>query len=329
MLSLRTGWTDDPNDPGRLSPEDTRVRALIERIAPGETATDLGGSFSLNLHLIPSNRVLRVHRRFVSRTRLLAEQALRRNLAMAGIRTPGALSVGGRTIVHAGTGSRRRLAELEPFVAIETPEPTPAAYLWLFRELGHVHTVLATFPATMPRSLAATWGTPSSMQRWFDVTRAAVAADESAAAIVRHAHGLLPTIRRSWVSAPELPQHLIHGDFRPGNVARTPDSGDLVIFDTGFSDVRPRVWDVSYALGFMELERAGTRNSEIWASMIGTYEQASNKALTDAELAVTPSMAAIALLHTIAHAGYTADPAAVARSQEPFVQAAARIVAAS
>ncbi|MGC4108178.1 MAG: phosphotransferase [Thermomicrobiales bacterium] len=330
MLSLRTGWTDDPNDPGRLAPDDDRVHALIDRIAPGETAIDIGGSFSLNLHLTPSNRVLRIHRRFVSRTRLLAEQALRRNMAMAGIRTPIALSIDGHTIIRTGTGSRRRLAELEPFIAAETPEPTAATYLWLFHELGHVHTVLATFPTTMPRSLAATWGTPSSMRRWFEVTRGAVAGDAAAQAIVDTAQALLPNIRHGWITPRLLPHHhLIHGDFRPGNAVQASGGGNLVVFDTGFADVRPRVWDIAYALGFMQLALGPTSDETTRATMIATYEEISDAPLSDAERAVIPSMSAIALLHTIAHAGFMADPAAVARSQEPFVQAAARIIATS
>jgi Ser/Thr protein kinase RdoA (MazF antagonist) len=332
MPTLFDGWTDDPADPGRIRANDPRVRTLLNRIAPGEAATDLGGSFSLNLHLMPGNRVLRVHRPFVSRRRLRAEQALRQDLADAGYKVPLPLPVKDRSLLTVGTGSRRRWAELEPFLDTITPEPSMTSYRWLFAQMGAIHRVLATLPPVMPRSLAATWGTPDSLRRWLAVTRFSVASDEVATTMVHQVEALLPAIRQRWIAPNHLPQHLIHGDIRPGNIVRDRKSGETVLFDTGFADVRPRIWDIAYALGFMDLAlnaaNAEGIRADNWQDLLGIYEEHRGERLTPEEYVVLPAMAAIALTHTIAHAGYMADPSMVVRHERAFLQAAIHLLEA-
>ena len=328
MRTLQERWTDDPDDPGRLPPDDPRVQHILVRCAPGEAAIDLGGSFSLNLHLTPSNRVLRIHRPFVSRRRLLAEQGLRQRLAAAGIRTPVALQTGGTSILAAGAGPRRRLAELEPFIDSVKPGLTPESFHWLFQKLGELHTVLAASPSPFPHSVAATWGTPRSMQRWLAVTRHTVATDHAALGIVATTQRLVREIRRRWVPPARLPTQLIHGDFRIGNAVQTPDSRDLILFDTGFAGIQPRVWDVAYALGFMKLALGDTCDRAMCMATIAAYEDALGQPLIADERRAIPAMAAIALLHTVAHAGYMACPIDGVQSQEPFVRAAGHILAA-
>src|SRR5687767_4628664 len=86
-------WTDDPADPGRLPPTWPSVQRLVEQIAPGARATDLGGVMSLNVGLASpgsaeNTLVLRVHQGHVTKPRLLAVQEVRRRLAAAGLLTP-------------------------------------------------------------------------------------------------------------------------------------------------------------------------------------------------------------------------------------------------
>lgn len=329
MPTLYDLWTNDAADPGRMRADDPRMCALLARIAPGEAAFDLGGAFSLNLHLTPSNRVLRVHRPFVSLRRLLAEQALRHHLAGAGIVTSLPLCVNGRTVFTVGTGSWRRLAEVEPYLDTVTPEPTIASYRWLFTQLGTIHRILAEMPSVFPRSLAATWGTPASLRRWLDVTTVAVTSDEAATAMVRQAAALLRAIRERWVAPNRLPQQLIHGDVRLGNIVRDRATGETVLFDTGFADVRPRIWDVAYALGFMDLAlNAGGENHQpdSWQELLAVYEESRGALMTPEEHCVVPAMAATALLHTIVHAGYMADPAAAVRNEEAFLRTASHLL---
>lgn len=332
MPTLSAGWTDNPQDPGRIRADDPRVLALLARTAPDHSVTDLGGSFSLNLHLMPGNHVLRVHRPFVTRRRLMAEQTLRKRLTVAGITVPLPISVNDRTLLVIGKGHQRRLAELEPFIDTVTPESTVASYRWLFGQLGSIHRVLVTLPAAMPRSLAATWGTPESIRRWLTVTKPAVAADVAATALVGQAASLLPAIRRRWVAPRRLPQHQIHGDVRLGNIVRDRMTEGMVLFDTGFADVRPRVWDLAYALGFMELALnaagGGGHHDALWPELLAIYEECRGESLTPEEHDVIPAMAAIALLHTLFHAGYMAEPATVVRNEEAFLHAAIHLLEA-
>ena len=327
MPPLRAWWTGDPHDPGRLPIDDPRVQDLLDRVAPDETVEDLGGAFSLNLHLSPSARVLRIHRPMISRTRLQAEHDLRTMLSAQGIAIPCPLPAAGSTILATGTGKRRRLAELEPFVATIEPEPGIASYGWLFDALGTLHRALALVPPVMPRAVVATWGTPRVLQRWLSVTANAVSSDPAAHEVVAASQALMPAIRRGWVEPETLPQQIVHGDFRLGNAVQSATDRSLVVFDVGFAAIRPRIWDVAYALGFMHLALGHACDRTQTDAMIVLYERACGLPLSANERRTIPAMAAIALLHTIAHAGFMANPIEVVHSQQAFVQAAARFLA--
>ena len=82
-------WREDPSDPDRPVLSNPDVQRLIAEIAPGSTATDLGGAFSLNARLEPAGLVLRAHQPFMTRRRLEAQQEVRRRLAELGGLTGG------------------------------------------------------------------------------------------------------------------------------------------------------------------------------------------------------------------------------------------------
>lgn len=78
---LKTWWTDDPSDPGRLSLNDQDVQALIKKISNDSVVSDLGGTMSLNVRIDPGNFVLRIHQPFVTSKRLIAVQNVRKRCA--------------------------------------------------------------------------------------------------------------------------------------------------------------------------------------------------------------------------------------------------------
>lgn len=116
------------------------VQRLVAAIAPGALATDLGGTFSLNVGLAPAGLVLRVQQPFVTRGRMLAVQAVRHFLAGKGLVVPVALRWRGSTVFRCG----KRWAEMEGYIPHHKPPKTPASYLWLFGAMGTLHRELAT-----------------------------------------------------------------------------------------------------------------------------------------------------------------------------------------
>ena len=124
---MRSWFTYNESDPGRMSPADPRARDLADRVAPGSQVTDLGGDFSLNLLLEPEDMVLRVHPPFISRRRIVAAQQVRRRLASMGVVAPVAVAWNGSTVLRCG----QRWAELENRVRHDRCEPSMDSYLWL------------------------------------------------------------------------------------------------------------------------------------------------------------------------------------------------------
>src|SRR5207302_7515393 len=70
---------DDLEQYRRPRLDEPDVVAMLERLGVDpETAEDLGGTMSLNVHLPQSGEVLRVHPRFARRSRVEALRVLRR-----------------------------------------------------------------------------------------------------------------------------------------------------------------------------------------------------------------------------------------------------------
>jgi hypothetical protein len=90
---IRAWYERHEASPGRPSIDDSRVRDLVERIAPGVVLVDLGGSDHLNLRLGDSNVVLRVNEPFVSRRQIVGGQLLRRASQRPAPRSPSPSSV--------------------------------------------------------------------------------------------------------------------------------------------------------------------------------------------------------------------------------------------
>lgn len=322
FVRLRSWFTYDPADPGRVSPDHPGVARLVRRIAPGCGVTDLGGWVSLNLRLEPADLVLRVHQPFVSRGRMLAVQEVRRQLAAAGLTVPVAVPWQGSTVLRVG----RHLAELEPWLPHERRRPGLTSYRWLFTVLGELHRAMSPLRPTVPRPVLASYAPPSTLRRWLSATRAATVADAGTSPIATELADLVRALARRWVPSTTLPRQPIHGDIHLSNVGIAP-SGHPVYLDFGNMAIAPRVHDIAYALAHMVFALNDYRGADPhalpWRSLpglIAAYEAAAGSRLTDMERrALAPYTAAVPV-HYAARAGFFADPSAVLRSEAPFLE---------
>lgn len=322
-------WREDPADPDRPILHNPDVQRLATEIAPGSRATDLGGTFSLNVGLDPSGLVLRVHQPFVTRRRLLAVQEVRRRLAEGGLVVPVPLPWRGSTVFRCGS----RWAELEAYVPHEQPPRAPESYIWLFRAMGVLHRGLDATGVTVPRPYWTTYAPPGTLRRWLPILERAVRDDPEAAEIARQLRGLVGRLRRLWVPAAALPVRLVHGDVRLGNLARRAD-GETVYLDFGFLARRPRIHELGYSLAWMLLALGAHRDPasfawEIVPRLVAEYETAAGVRLTPVERQALAPYAAAVPLYQAAVCGFLPAPAETLRDglRQPFMRLSAWLLA--
>jgi len=142
-------------EPLVIPASDPSVLAAVHELAPESAVEVLGGTMTRNLHLVDPGLVLRIHPRFVTRNRVMAERSLKRLvLREHGMIAADPLSVRGHeTFMVDG-----RVAELERFVEHTVSTPTWEHYRWLFATLGRLHRVWA--PASITRPVMSTYGPP-------------------------------------------------------------------------------------------------------------------------------------------------------------------------
>lgn len=290
------------------------------------SAVDLGGTMSLNVHVPDESAVLRVHAPFASRSRLLALQQLRRRLASRGLVVGAPMDLHGRELRRAGP----YLAELERHIAHEKPSPTWPSYVWMYEAMGRLHRHTADVPVRLPRPQVSTYGPPSSLRTWLRVTEAAVGQDPEARSLVERTRALVRRLEARWIPATRLPRRVIHGDVRLGNVATTVD-GDAAYFDFGFAADRPRIHELAYSLFWIVLrpDDRGRAETFAWADLpdlLAAYERGAAERLHEVErVALVPFLAAVPL-YLAAVAGYTPDPVATLRGEEPGLEIAAGVL---
>ena len=319
---LRSWFTHDPTQPGRLSADDPEVQRLIQQIAPGSHATELGGWVSLNLHLEASGLVLRVHQPFVSRRRVHVVQCVRERLAAAGLTVPVAVQWHGSTVLRC----RRHVAEMEPYLQHDRKEPSLDAYLWLFGALGELHRAMAPLRLPVSRPVLASYTPPTTLRRWLAATTAAVADDPEASEVTTELRGLLSKLATVWVPSTQLPRQAVHGDIHLANVGTAP-SGRPCYLDFGNMSIAPRIHDVAYGLAHMVFAMNGYIKPDLRAfpwqevpRLVQAYEAAAGWRLTKMEKrALTPYVAAVPI-HYATRSGFFADPAAVLHSERPFLE---------
>ncbi|GCE50860.1 Ser/Thr protein kinase RdoA (MazF antagonist) [Thermosporothrix hazakensis] len=314
---LRSWWQDNPANPDHPTLNNPDVKRLLMSRYPTSSAIDLGGTMSLNIHVVPENIVLRVHQPFVSRERLLAIQRVRQALTAQGLQVP--LPEPNATVLRCG----KRWAEIEVYRPHQRLPHTFEAYCWLFQALGRLHHALSTCDNTVPRPLVATYAPPSSLRRWLTVTQQALHDHPQAFEIAHYLGKLVRELRRQWHPASHLPQQLIHGDIHLSNVCQTPDK-QTIYLDFGFLAYRPRIHDLTYALAFMLLALNGPQKPQdfAWhriALLLNAYETTAHTRLSEQERkALTPYTAAIPL-YAAALDGFSYNPARQLQGRLPFL----------
>jgi Ser/Thr protein kinase RdoA (MazF antagonist) len=197
------------------------------------------------------------------------------------------------------------------------------SYIWMFEAMGRLHATLAAHGMDIPAPLVATWSPPSELLRRLTTTAASVADDDDAAALASWARELTTLLAAHWIAEEQLPNQVIHGDVRLANVARTRD-GRAAYFDFGFAAVRPRVFDLAYALSWIVLTpddngRADDFDWTIVADLVGAYEAGAGLTLTvDERHAIVPYLASVPL-HLASIASDTPDPQARIKLERPFL----------
>ena len=264
---------------------------------------------SLNLHLEELGLVLRVHARFEHEGRIRALRELRRRLDAQGLTVGVPKPLLGEELIAVGG----RVAEAETFVAAEKPTPTWDAYVWMYEAMGRLHKAIddGARGLELPAPEVATFAAPAELRAWIATTQTAVSGDEHASAIAEQVRDMLGSLERQWTLVEGLPEHLVHGDIRLGNVARS--ASDAAYFDFGFCARRPRIHELAYSLFWIVLkpDDSGRAEDFEWSrasELFGAYEEAAQTTIARQEWrAVAPLLAAIPM-YFAAISSYTPDP---------------------
>lgn len=273
---------------------------------------------SLNVHLVTEGLVLRVHPRFVTGRRVTVLRRVRRTLLDHGLVVAEPIS-GDENVIDVGG----RVGELERYVEATKPVATMDSYVWMFEAMGQLHAALAAVDVGIPVPPVATWSSPSDLRRRLTATAEKVAGDDDAAALATWARELTALLEAHWVAEERLPNQIIHGDMRLANVARTR-TDRAAYFDFGFAAVRPRAFDLAYALSWIVLapDDSGRADDFDWTivpDLVGAYEADAGVTLTgDERRAIVPYLASVPL-HLVSIACDTPDPSARIKLERPFL----------
>jgi Ser/Thr protein kinase RdoA (MazF antagonist) len=277
----------------RASTDDPAVAALLDQLAPTRTWQDIGGSFNLNIRLDgAATLVLRVHRPWATRARVVGLRRLRERLQRAGIRVAQPVPILGRDLARVDG----RWAELEEFVPHVQPSPSPESHLRLFEELGRLHARLrAAWEPDLPHPVDTT--EPTSWPYWLGFTRRRLGA--GAEPVVRRAKLLLGELGRARRGL-QLPLAPIHGDYKLGNAVQLLD-GSWANLDLDFVRVRERLYDVAASLYWASESGANVDLHEL----CDAYNSSAPEPVTRDERRFLPAMITLIPLHWVATAGIT------------------------
>jgi Ser/Thr protein kinase RdoA (MazF antagonist) len=196
----------------------------------------------------------------------------------------------------------------------------------MYEAMGRLHRALATTTTTPPRPAVATYGPPRSSRRWLAETERA-ALDDEARAVADHARRLRRRLERTWVPATALPNQLVHGDVRLGNVATAPTSDRPVYLDFGFAALRPRIHELAYSLLWIVLrpDDSGRPEGFRWdqvRELVDAYEHGAGTTLDERERAAFAPYLAAVPIYFAAVAGYMPDPSSTLRGEVPSLRIA-------
>ncbi len=338
----------DPADRSAVSPLGPRATSSTRLISAARSAWglgevtgtgDLGGTYNLNLRLSidHSDVVLRVYRPWVSPERLAATQALRAALHRRGLPAlPPIPTASGAMAITVDD----RLVELEAWRPDDGGTTTLDRLLAAADLLGRLHDGLRAItpdvpfvaapvsndlsPAVFADWLARTRGAVGSAPRT-EPSRLALWATNEAAAIAESARAIPRGSR---------PRQLVHGDYGHENV-RFTGSVATAIVDFDFVEVGERIADVAdlafsphWMTEFGQLDRSpADRDGDIVPELIRRYDAATDRPLSDAEVAALPLAMAAIPLNWIAASWLLEDPVAAVALVAPELPTAAWLVA--
>src|SRR4051794_25216392 len=274
----------------RASTDDPAVAALLDQLAPAGTWQDIGGSFNLNIRLDGSaTLVLRVHRAWATRARVVGLRRLRERLQGAGIRVARPVPILGRELARVGG----RWAELEEFVPHVQLNASQESYLRLFEELGRLHAGLhATWEPDLPHPVDST--EPTSWHYWLGFTRRRLGARaEPVVRRVKLLRGELGKARRGI----ELPLAPIHGDYKLESAGQLPDGSWLNPY-LDFVRIKERLSDVAVSLYWASESGANIDLREL----CDAYDHSAPEPVTPDEHRFLPAMITQIPLHWVATA---------------------------
>jgi len=288
----------------RASPADPAVSALIARVARGAEWADIGGGFNLNVRIDAEPPVvLRVHRPWPSRGRVLGLRRLRERLQGTGVRVARPVPAMGRDILRVAD----RWAELEEFIDHVQPPADEASSVRLFEELGRLHTALNAVWEPGPPEPLDDHRTLGQLRYSIGFTRRRLGArSEPVVHRMRQLTGELSKLRKEV----ELPCAPIHGDYKLSNAGELSD-GSWATFDLDFARVRERLYDIAGSLNHLAQSGPDGVGQPVALReprrLLEAYEGTAPEPLTRDEHRWLPGALALIPLHWAATAGLVGD----------------------
>jgi Ser/Thr protein kinase RdoA (MazF antagonist) len=280
----------------RASADDPAVSGLIDRVARGAGWEDIGGGFNLNVRIDAEPPVvLRVHRPWPRRGRVVGLRRLRERLQATQVRVARPFRISGRDLLRVAD----RWAELEEFIGHVQPPAGEDSYVRLFKELGLLHTALKAVWEPGPPEPLDDHRTFGQLRYSVGFTRRRLGPrSEPVVRRMRQLTGELSKLRKSL----ELPCTPIHGDYKLGNTGELSD-GSWATFDLDFVRVRERVYDVAASLHHV------AHSGELLEPrrLLDAYEGTAPEPLTRDEHRWLPGALALVPLHWAATAGLVGD----------------------
>jgi len=276
----------------RASADDPAVSALIAGVARGAGWADIGGGINLNVRIdAEPPLVLRVHRPWVRRGRVVGLRRLRERLQRTQVRVARPVRISGRDLLRAGD----RWAEMEEFIDHVQPPAGADSYVRLFEELGRLHTALEAVWEPGPPEPLDDHRTFGQLRYSVGFTRRRLGPrSEPVVGRMRHLTGELSELRKEV----ELPCAPIHGDYKLGNAGELSD-GSWATFDLDFARVRERLYDIAGSLNHVAQSGASPEPRRL----LDAYEGTAPKPLTRDEHRWLPGALALIPLHWAATAG--------------------------
>jgi Ser/Thr protein kinase RdoA (MazF antagonist) len=288
----------------RARADDPAVSALIARIAAGAAWADIGGAFNLNVRIdAESPVVLRVHRPWVRRGRVVGLRRLRERLQGTQVRVARPLPISGGDVLRVAD----RWAELEEFVDHVQPPAGESSYVRLFEELGRVHTALGAVWEPGPPEPLDDHRTFGQLRHSIGFTRRRLGPDaEPVVRRMRQLAGELSELQKEG----DPPSAPIHGDYKLGNAGELSD-GSWAAFDLDFARVRERVYDIAGSLNHVVQSGPDGVGDPVESleprRLIDAYERTAPDPLTPDEHRWLPGALALVPLHWAATAGLVGD----------------------